>query len=305
MHDIAMIAVDWGTSNFRAYLLGPNGEVTDTRQADSGIMKVADGAFAPEFERLIGDWLKAHPKAPVLMAGMIGCEQGWSLATHVKLPTSLDALSRAMHPVEVGPGRTGYIVPGLTTLDLGGVPDIIRGEETQVAGIMDELPGGSGLLCLPGTHSKWLSIEDGVITRFYTNMSGELLEAMSLHSILGRLMEPNPAGDPQAFRQGLERSREPGGLLHHLFGVRTQGYYQNIAGSGLHSYLAGILLGHELQGMLEFFPPPQKALIVGGQRIGDNYAAAMDFFGLDYELKDGGLAFVRGLWNLARAAGLA
>ena len=304
MVDVFLIAADWGTSNFRAFLLDGKGSVLETRQAQSGIMKVAQGAFAKEFNRLIGDWLEEYPQVPVLMAGMIGCEQGWSLATHFKLPTGLEALSSALHPVEVAPGRTGYIVPGLTTLALGGVPDIIRGEETQVAGVISELPGGKNLLCLPGTHSKWLIIEDGIITGFHTNMSGELLDVMSGHSILGRLMEDRADVDQDAFNMGLVRSTEPGGVLHHLFGVRTQGYYQNIPGSGLHSYFAGILLGHEIKGMLDFFPRPKKVIVIGGEKIGQSYAAALKHFGIGNELKDGNAAFVRGLWNLAQAGGL-
>ena len=304
MKQISLIAADWGTSNFRAFQLDKDGRVLDSRQADKGIMKVAQGAFASEFEALVGDWLAESPGAPVIMAGMIGCEQGWSLASHVKLPTSLDALSRAMHPVEVSPGRTGYIVPGLTTLALGGVPDIIRGEETQIAGVINDLPKGKSLLCLPGTHCKWLFMEDGVIQDFHTNMTGELLDVMCSHSILGRLMDESRGEAEDAFEQGLERSREPGGLLHHLFGVRTQGYYENIAPAGLRLYLAGILSGHEIQGMLKLAPNPESVTLIGGEAICRSYAAALSYFGLKSDIMDGNAAFVRGLWNLANTAGL-
>jgi 2-dehydro-3-deoxygalactonokinase len=304
MSDAKLIAVDWGTSNFRAFLLDDRAGIVQTRQADQGIMRVEPGGFSAAFHEMAGDWLKAWPHIPVIMAGMIGCEQGWSLAAHLELPSDLDSLSSAMHPVEVSKGRIGYIVPGLTTRALGGVPDIIRGEETQVAGVIGRLPEGASLLCLPGTHSKWLSIKDGIIQNFHTNMTGEALAVMSQHSILGRLMEPGPDDDARAFEQGLKRSQEPGGLLHHLFGVRTQGYYRNIPGDGLKAYLTGILNGHEIQGMLQMIPEPGKVWIIGGEGIAKSYALALAHFGLDSEMVDGNAAFVRGLWNLARAGGL-
>jgi 2-dehydro-3-deoxygalactonokinase len=241
----ALIGLDWGTSNCRAFRIARDGAVLETRTAAQGILAVKDGNFAAAYEALVGDWLKAHA-APVLMCGMIGSRQGWIEAPYVELPADAEQLARNLIKV---PGTNAAIVPGLVGDALAGGRDVIRGEETQIVGALD----ADALYCLPGTHSKWVSVEQNSIVRFATFMTGEVYGVLRQHSILGRLME-NEAHDDAAFSAGIERGRKAGGLLHQLFSVRTDGLFGAQLPTALASYLSGLLIGHELRAALEAFP---------------------------------------------------
>ena len=302
-----LISADWGTTSLRAFLLDRRGAIVDRRKAPKGIMKVSDGDFSGTFSALMGRWLNDSPDIPVLLSGMIGSEQGWAVAPHIPLPARLADLAAALHAVPITDKKCAYIVPGLTTVGVHGVHDIIRGEETQIVGALDDSATGESVLCLPGTHSKRVTVADGAISGFQTSLTGETLAILSDNSILGRLME-NSATDNEkeetAFVQGLIRASEQGGLLHHLFGVRSQGYCRVIPRSGLRLYLAGILIGHEIRGMREIYPQLKSITIIAGQEIAERYGRALEFFGLQTTLVDGAAAAFGGHLKIARAAGL-
>ena len=228
-----MIAVDWGTSSFRAYRLDAHGAILEARSAGKGIMAVPPGPRVLEDE--IGDWLE---DVPVVMSGMVGARQGWVEVPYVECPAGLDDLSRSAKKVRWG-ARSAWIVPGVSCRNA--VPDVMRGEEVQVLGA-----GQEGLICLPGTHSKWVQVRGGRIERFSTSMTGEVFAVLKQHSILGRMMEAG-APRPDAFQEGVHRSGEEGGLLHHLFGVRSRGLMGELVPAASASYLSGLLIGHELR----------------------------------------------------------
>jgi 2-dehydro-3-deoxygalactonokinase len=225
-----VIAVDWGTTSFRAYRLDARGRVLEVRSADKGIMAAPPGPQV--LEEVIGDWLG---DAPIVMSGMVGSRQGWAEVPYVPCPAGLEEIRPAMREVRDGV----WIVPGVSCGNA--VPDVMRGEEVQVLGAERD-----GLVCLPGTHSKWVEVRQGRIQRFSTSMTGEVYAVLKQHSILGRMMEEGPA-DPAAFDEGVERSGQAGGLLHHIFGVRTRGLMGELHAQASASYLSGILIGHELR----------------------------------------------------------
>jgi len=161
-----LISADWGTTSFRAFLLDRLGAIVDRREAAQGIMKVVDGDFSGTFSKIVGQWLNDYPNLPVLLSGMIGSEQGWSRVPHVPLPARLTDLAETLHIVSLPESKCAYIIPGLATLDSYGVHDIIRGEETQLAGILDDIPQGRAIICLPGTHSKWVTVVGGCYILF-------------------------------------------------------------------------------------------------------------------------------------------
>jgi 2-dehydro-3-deoxygalactonokinase len=237
-----MIAVDWGTSSFRAYLLGPDGKVREKREAPLGILQLEGAHFSGALESQVGDW-EAAGESTILLSGMIGSRQGWSEAPYVECPAGAADLARRLHPVEWR-GKTLWIVPGLVDRS-GGVPDVMRGEETQLLGVLPALGAGSHTICLPGTHSKWVRVEDGRIVGFRTHMTGEVFAVLRQHSILGRLMSEG-RDDEAAFDAGVDRAKDAGGLLHHLFGTRTRGLFDDLPSTSLASYLSGLLIGHEL-----------------------------------------------------------
>ena len=238
-----MIAIDWGTSSFRAYRVTAGGAVLDKRSAPLGIMQIEGRRFADALDSQIGDWLAAG-EGPVLMSGMIGSRQGWQEAPYVACPAGPEDIARRLIEVGWGSGRRAWIAPGLSSRDTAGVPDVMRGEETQILGVLDRLPE-SAWVCLPGTHSKWVEVREHRIARFTTHMTGEVFAVMKAHSILGRLFAGS-ATDLTGFDAGVQRARDPGGLLHHLFGVRARGLFGELADVSAASYLSGLLIGHEL-----------------------------------------------------------
>lgn len=228
-----MIAVDWGTTSFRAYRLDREGKILESRSSAKGILSVAPGPAVLESE--LKEWID---DGPIVMSGMVGSRQGWVEVPYVDCPAGFEEIARKLHRVEWN-GRQAWIVPGLRSG--AAVPDVMRGEETQILG-----SGADGTICLPGTHSKWVEARNGRIERFSTHMTGEVYAVLKQHSILGRMMEEG-APDRDAFAEGVQRSGDAGGLLHHLFGVRTRGLMGELAPAASASYLSGLLIGHELR----------------------------------------------------------
>ena len=288
-----MIAIDWGTSSFRAYRLAADGAIVDKRASALGILAVKDGKFAEALETQIGDWLGAG-EAPVLMSGMIGSRQGWKEAPYAACPAGLKEVAAGMVEVRWGSARSAWIAPGLSCRDAQGVPDVMRGEETQILGALEQVSARSPWICLPGTHSKWVKIEGGRIVRFATYMTGEVFAVMKAHSILGRMMKEAKL-DPVAFESGVLRAREPGGLLHHLFGVRARGLFGDLPDEDSASYLSGLLIGHELAAIPRL---NDTVYLLGAPELTHLYTEALKSYGVDTRILDPD-AVVRGLFRLA------
>ena len=288
-----MIAVDWGTSSFRAYRLDASGRICEARSAAAGIMTVAVGGFARVLEDQLGDWLA---DAPIVMSGMIGSRQGWLEIPYAECPAGAGEIARGVRAVRWGDGRQAWIVPGLSCRDESGVPDVMRGEETQLLGALGDLPGGETTICLPGTHSKWVRLQDGRILSFATAMTGEVFAVLRRHSILGRLMpEGEDCDDDVWFDAGLRRAGETDGVLHHLFGVRARGLFGEVPAAGLASYLSGILIGREIA---DLAPRSGTIHLIGASRLAALYERALRASGRAARILDpDGVA--RGLFLLA------
>ena len=289
-----MIAVDWGTSTFRAYRLAPDGAILDKRDAQLGILAVKEGRFAEALESQVRDWLEAG-EAPVVMSGMIGSRQGWKEAPYAQCPASAREIAASMVEVRWGNACSAWIVPGLRCHDAQGVPDVMRGEETQILGAIDDVLEHSARVCLPGTHSKWVQVEGGRITHFATYMTGEVFAVLKAHSILGRMMT-DADFDPVAFQSGVLRAREPGGLLHHLFGVRSRGLLGDLSDDDSAAYLSGLLVGNELAALPRL---SGRVYLLGASPLTRLYTAALKSYGVDTKILDADAA-VRGLFNLAQ-----
>ena len=301
----ALIGLDWGTTSFRAYRLGADGGVIETKSAPSGILKIPAGAFERVFEQEIGPWLTDRPDVPVIAAGMITSRQGWVEVPYCPCPAGSDEIARALARHETAAGRTIHFVPGLSIVGADGVPDVIRGEETQIIGEVGHAPGRR-LLVLPGTHSKWALVEDGRLAWFATFMTGELYGVLKKHSILGRLMA-GEADDTDAFRRGLAYSRSArGGLLRRLFSARTLGLFGQLPASAIGAYLSGLLIGSEVAealDCLEEAPSGREITVIGSSDLTGRYLTAIEDAGLRGRRAppDAG---ARGLFLIARAAGL-
>jgi len=285
-----VIAIDWGTSSFRAYRLGEDGGVLERRSAPLGIMQVDDGRFAEALDNQVGDWLAAG-EAPVVMSGMIGSRQGWMEVPYASCPAGAVQIAAGVREVRWGK-RRAWIAPGLSSRDAAGVPDVMRGEETQILGVLDQLPA-SASICLPGTHSKWVEVRDGTVARFATHMTGEVFALLKSHSILGRMMRDGPI-DLQWFAAGVRRAQDTGGLLHHLFGVRARGLFGEVPDEASASYLSGIVIGHEL---VAARTAAAAVFLLGATPLVDLYQHALRQFGRDAIVLDPD-AVVRGLFLL-------
>jgi 2-dehydro-3-deoxygalactonokinase len=295
----ALIGVDWGTSNFRAFLLDASGKILDRRSGPHGIMTVADQKFGQVLTARVGEWL-SEGRLPILMSGMIGSRQGWVEATYVATPAGIGDLAAALAVVPFE--ADVRIVAGLTTLK-NRVHDVIRGEETQVFGALAQLGIDSGRFLLPGTHSKWVTVESGRVTSFATYMTGEVFAAARDHTILGRLMQDGtPSGS--AFLHGVSdgaRPGSPGALLNRLFAVRTSGLFGEIAGPDLSDYLSGLLIGAELADQ-----PTDNALplhIIASDALAERYRMAAASLGIATEIVPSD-CIADGYIAIARMAGL-
>ncbi len=289
-----MIAVDWGTSSFRAYRLSAEGRVLEKREAAKGILGVAPGQFPQVLQEQVRDWIAAGV-APIVMSGMVGSRQGWVEVPYVQCPASLDRVSSRLEKVSWD-GLEAWIVPGLSCVDPSGVPDVMRGEETQLLGAMSALPA-QALVCLPGTHSKWVQVKDGRIERFATHMTGELFSVLRQHSLLGRMMKEG-ALDLTAFVEGVSRSGDDGGLLHHLFGVRTRGLFGELTPPASASYLSGLLIGYELRSA-----DAGEMFLLGAPDVAGAYRQAAELLGIQCRELDADAA-ARGLFELGRKIGV-
>lgn len=175
-----MIGIDWGSTNFRAFRFNGAGEVIETRCAPEGVLRVQDRLFADILRDKIGDWLDAG-ETRILLSGMIGSRQGWAEAKYVACPAGIADLAASVVRVPF-PGAEVLIIPGVAGIDSCGVPEVMRGEETEVVGML-QANRKAGLACLPGTHSKWISFSDGTIVSFVTCMTGDLYDALRQSTI--------------------------------------------------------------------------------------------------------------------------
>jgi 2-dehydro-3-deoxygalactonokinase len=242
-----MIGVDWGTTNLRVFRITAGGTIRDRRVSLRGILNVPDNRFADTLRDEIGPWLAAGENH-VLLSGMIGSRQGWKEAPYLPCPAGAPEIAAALVAIEFDWAQV-KLVPGLSTTDEAGVAEVMRGEETQVLGVLEAM-SGSGLACLPGTHSKWATVENDRIIGFTTHMTGEAFGALRGHTILGRMMREGPA-DGAPFDEGVRRAGDPGGLLHHIFGARAQVLAGRLPETDAAAYLSGILVGHEVHAALE------------------------------------------------------
>jgi 2-dehydro-3-deoxygalactonokinase len=299
MKSARLIALDWGTSNLRASLLGDGGAAIEQRAAPVGVMAVPERRFAQALHDLCGDWIEQHA-CPLIASGMIGSRQGWREAPYLECPASLARAAAQLTRIEITPRTTLHVVPGLHCIGADGQSDVVRGEETQLWGAA--LPAGACCV-LPGTHSKWAWIGEGAeIAGFQTYLTGELYSVLTQHSILGRGMQfghERPAAFDAGVKLGLA---EHASATHAIFAARTAGLMNRIEPEGLPDFLSGILVGIEIGSALHRRAPRAVSLL-GDDRLCARYAAAFALAGIDTE-RAAEDATTRGQWRVAVQAGL-
>ena len=304
-----LIALDWGTSSLRAYRLGENGVLLEQREVGRGVMQLEPHrpeAFEHALDETCGDWLDEAPAVPLIASGMIGSVQGWRETPYIECPVELEKLSTALTCVPTRRGQDLWIIPGV--IQRGGLPDLMRGEETQVFGLLAESGDAPLLIGLPGTHSKWVEVRSGRITAFHTFMTGELYAALLAHTILGKTLVASDGFDAAAFDRGLGISRSAeggGGLLSTLFSSRSLVLTGELAAAGQADYLSGLLIGYELLAMLKLCQPrpDQPMALIGSAALSERYLRALRCWGFQ-RVSLASQATVAGLWRVANQAAL-
>ena len=298
----ALIALDWGTSSLRAFLLAADGTVLEQRHRPWGISALPDGGYPAAFLQITENWpIRA---LPVIASGMVGSRAGWKQVEYRTLPADpsglADALDSVSCPLPEGGEIAIRLVPGL--LDPAG-PDVMRGEETEAIGALETLghPTEPLLLLMPGTHSKWLRVNGGVVEGFSTFMTGELFALLNTRSILAGTAEP-AADTETVFAEAVREAAETG-LAAALFRTRARMLTGTLDPGCTAAHLSGLLIGEELTAALRT-APDSRIVLVGDPALTERYASAFAALGrpVPETLQ---AAAVRGLYRIAVSAGLA
>ena len=293
----ALVAADWGTSSLRVWALSESGAVLAERHSGEGMSRLHPGEFEPVLRHhlaALGLPTQAAPQR-VVLCGMVGARQGWREAGYVDAPTRLGALCD--HALALSPaGLDVRILPGLADRQ-DGRSDVMRGEETQLLGLLQAEPLFSGLACLPGTHSKWVRLDTGEILGFTTAMTGEMFAVLGQHSVLRHSLDSaGSSDDPDspAFLQGVAQGlAEPQRLLAALFGLRAAGLLRGVTGTQAADRLSGLLIGAEIAGAGA--PPGAAVTLVADGSLAALYARALGLAGHAVRIVDAGAAVRRGL----------
>ena len=281
------IAVDWGTSHLRAWAMRGD-TVLDQAQSDQGMSRVAKGAFQDALLALVEDWLGDAP-VDVVACGMVGARQGWVEAPYTAVP-SAPVPGLPIRVPGTDPRIRAFVVPGLKQTS---PPDVMRGEETQIAGFLDTHPNWDGVICLPGTHTKWAQISAGEVVSFRTFMTGELFDLLRGHSVLQHSV--GEGWDDAAFAEAVEDAlSKPEQLAARLFGLRAADLLHAQDAGVARARLSGLLIGAELAASRPYWLGQQIA-IIGAEGLSAIYAKALQKQGAFVETADATRSTLAGL----------
>lgn len=296
----AFAAVDWGTSSFRLWLMAVDGTILAEHRSGEGMTTASVSGFAGILERHLAA-TGAPATLPVIICGMAGARQGWIEAGYADTPALLSAITDAAVTVP-GQGRDIRILPGLAQRG-DGIADVMRGEETQLLGASSLLQAGEYLVCMPGTHSKWVRIADETVSGFSTFMTGELFEVLSKHTLLSHSVENGGAfdGTSPAFINAVKQVRDnPARLTSQFFSIRAAQLLNGASTTDGRARLSGTLIGAELAGAFSGASADCKTALVVSGALGALYRAAFAAFGHEPVLADADEAVRIGLTQAAR-----
>jgi len=295
-----LIGVDWGTSTLRAYLIDAGGNVLEHLQAPKGIMQVPNKDFETVLTRLIEPWCLAK-KLPVIASGMITSRNGWLETPYLPVPVSASQLAGTLKHWQTARGLDIHFVTGL--VDRHEVAsDVMRGEETQIVGAV-QAGISDGVFVLPGSHSKWVTVENGIIKNFSTYMTGELYAVLCQHTILGMLMK-DAEFNADGFGLGVKSGFESGSkLLNTLFHVRTLPLFEQLDENAVDDYLSGMLIGAEISGATGIDFAGSTVALIGQDSLSDRYAMALDVLDMN-SIRTPDDLVTRGHFSIAKYAGL-
>ncbi len=291
-------AVDWGTSSFRLALLDHQGQVLKQMHSAAGVTKLLPEAMGVFLAGEMANLDRDARDLPVILCGMVGSTLGWQLVPYADCPVQPTSLARHLAPL-AGWAQPGWLVPGLQCRNVLGEPDVMRGEETQIVGWLAQASAtqqAHALLCLPGTHAKWVHIVDGQVQNFTTALTGELYALLAEHSVL---VEGEQQPHDAAFDQGVQLARQSPHALLNLFATRARVMTGELQSPHSASFLSGLLLGLELSSALQVFGERQGPVhLIGGTALAGRYARALASWSQETVLHSGEELVFRGLFEL-------
>ncbi|MEM5512001.1 2-dehydro-3-deoxygalactonokinase [Pseudoalteromonas sp. AS84] len=316
----ALIVVDWGSSNFRAFLVDGKGSILDTVNGEQGVLCIKNDCLETVLLSYISGWLSKH-KTPIIMAGMVGGAIGWQDTGYVNAPANLGSMSAKLCKANNKAGLQISIVPGVKYVMENNVCDVMRGEEVQVFGAVLDVEQTAGelsnqtlsetMFCLPGTHSKWVQVAKDtqrktVITSLSTFMTGEMFDLLTKQSILGEGLEAlgKTPTDMPSFLKGVGVSQVQSSLLSALFSARTLKLDKQLTLQNVPSYLSGLLIGAELAGIKSKLNDIKHVYLIGNSSLNTLYCEALKELGFTSSILSSATASTKGMFTLAVQAGL-
>jgi len=292
MKGLDWIAADWGTSNLRVWALDHTGRVLAEAESDRGMGALDRAGYEAALLALVGGWLPAPPAGvPVMVCGMAGSRQGWIEAPYGKVPCAALAAGRLVSPVTADARLRVFVVPGLKQ---EAPADVMRGEETQIAGFLAGNPQFDGVLCLPGTHAKWARISAGEVVSFQTFMTGELFALLAGQSVLRHGLARD-GWDEAAFAEAVDQAlSRPERIAARLFSIRADGLLHGLPPERARARLSGLLIGAELAGAKPYWLG-QEVVVIGAAGVGGAYQRALALQGVTARLAPVGDMTLAGL----------
>jgi len=284
------IAIDWGSTNLRAwYYQGEN--CLESRQSEAGITRLNGRTFEAVLAQITEGWNQEN--TPVVMAGMVGSNAGWINVPYLSCPATLTDISQHLTRLK----ENVWIVPGLS-INQNDNQNVMRGEETQLVGAQALMP--SALYVMPGTHCKWVQINDREVVSFRTVMTGELHHVLLKHTLVGAGL-PQQTDSPEAFNAGLERGLQSRDVVFRLFEVRASHVLGTLPREQVSEFLSGLLIGSEVASMADDIPTDQAVTLVASPSLTARYQQALTLFGRQSQTLSGDVAFQAGIRSIAHA----
>jgi 2-dehydro-3-deoxygalactonokinase len=266
------LAIEWTSAALHAFLFAADGTLLGQRQEARGVNHITDGAFEVALRGIVGDW--AAEAGLIYLSGMITSRNGWVETPYAQTPASLIDIAARMVVRHIDGLPPLVFLPGVSVRDP--LPDMIRGEELKVFGAMGQ---SSGLVALPGAHTKWVAVKDGRIEQFATYMSGEITALLKSNSLVGKLIPAQSADNPEAFLRGvrLARDRRIGGhILRRIFSARSLVLFEDLPPADISDYLSGLIIGAEINEVIgEYNSPDKQVRLIGAPALCQRYSLAL------------------------------
>ena len=283
------IAIDWGSTNLRAWHY-QDGVCLDERRSEAGVTRLGDRTPGEVFASVTAGW--PVNDVPVVMAGMVGSNAGWLSVPYLSCPVALGEIAGRLTRVE----EKAWIVPGLS-VERADNYNVMRGEETQLLGALELQP--APLYVMPGTHAKWVQMEQDRVLDFRTVMTGELHHLLLKQSLIGAGL-PEQQANAAAFHEGVQVGSNDASILSRLFEVRASHVLGARDRRHISDFLSGLLIGHEVALMTQQAnATSQPITIIAGSALAQRYQQALQFIGMDSVTLEGDRAFQHGIRSIA------